>query len=284
MYIGTDGLKSHLSTLTHKAVRCTLEDGTKGILHRMPDGILFEKDNGNWTTERDIKVDGGCTFGVVYEELKKDPDYNLATNNCVQTADRVAQKISKEERERAFKQTASSVVTAGAGSVLQDVLNEREVDGNAAMLQSIGAGAGSVTGHAVHGVTGSSPIAGTTGAMMSTYVAGKFRGASDKQAVEATCQAGTTVAVQEFSRFTVHNFTRCARTAGLVALMVTDLPDIADDAMKGRYLQTVCRIWLSGFQASYSVALCSCGPVGWVASTCFDHYSSKFRDAIGRSK
>ena len=100
VYIGTDGLKSHLSTLTHKAVRCTLEDGTKGILHRMPDGIRVDKDNGNWTTERDIKVDEGSTFGGVYEELKKDPDYDLATNNCVQTADRVVKKISKvRERE-----------------------------------------------------------------------------------------------------------------------------------------------------------------------------------------
>ena len=131
-------------------------------------------------------------------------------------------------------------------------------------------------------MTGSSPVAGTAGAIVSTCVASKLQGASDEQAREASCQAGTAVAVQEFSRFTVHNCARCARTAGFAAQMGTDLPDIADDAMKGMYLQAGCRIWLSAYQAGFSIAFCSCGPVGWVASTCFDHYCSKARDAIDR--
>lgn len=98
--IGTDGLMSHVTTVSHQGVRFTLEDGTTGILHRMPDGIRVEKDNGNWTTEREFQVDPGCTFDDAYDVLKKEPDYNAVTNNCVQSAGAVAKKISMEERER----------------------------------------------------------------------------------------------------------------------------------------------------------------------------------------
>ena len=297
--IPTDGLMSDVTTVTHKGLRVTLENGKTVILHFMPTSDTkqtgeelpsldqpgewrVEEDNGNWTSEGDIDVDPGIKFGVLHKELKKEHVYNLATDNCVEKADQLAQKVSQEEREKAFKQTASAAFTAAARSVLQDALNGREVDGNAAMSQSVGAGAGSVTSHAVHGVTGSSPIAGTTGAIVATGVASKLQGASDEQVMEASRQAGMAVAAQEMVRFTVQNVTRCAKRAGLAAEMVTDLPQIADDVMKERYFQAGCRTYLSGIQALMSVAFCSFGPVGLVGSMCFDHYCSKLRDALCR--
>ena len=120
---------------------------------------------------------------LLYKELKEEHVYNLLTDNRVIKANQMAKRISQEEREKAFKQA----FTAAAGSVLQDVLNGREVDGHAAVSQSAGAGAGPLTSHTVHGVTGSSPIAGGTGACVGATSHGGRWPSSDGSGCSRSC-------------------------------------------------------------------------------------------------
>lgn len=159
------------------------------------------------------------------------------------------------------------------------------MDVEAAVSQSVAAGAGEWTNHHVKGVTGSSTVAGGVGAFVGVGVSSKLRGASDKHAMEAGGQAAMTAGAQEFARYTVHNATKCANTAGLAAEMITDVGDIWNYAVDGKADKAFARTCVSWCQAAFSVALSSSGPAGWLANTCLDHFVFRTcRDAIHRKK
>ena len=187
--IPTDGLMSDLTTLTHqgqvnfrwwKDVHFAQQAGEKHPSLDQPGEWHVEKDNGNWTSGTRHRR---WPRELLYKELKEEHVYNLLTDNRVIKANQMAKRISQEEREKAFKQA----FTAAAGSVLQDVLNGREVDGHAAVSQSAGAGAGPLTSHTVHGVTGSSPIAGGTGACVGATSHGGRWPSSDGSGCSRSC-------------------------------------------------------------------------------------------------
>ena len=278
--VPTQGLVSHVTTITHQGLRCTTETGRKVIVDRMDDGKLHVRpDNGKWTTKNKVNVDELKTLQDVLQGEKE--GYNLVANNCVQTKNRLKRKISRSERNKDLDNVRNSVGFAAGKSVLDDVADGKDVDANKATVRAAGAGAGTIVHQALENLTGSTPVGGTCGAAVANYVCGLGSGAKHEEAVNAAADASVNIAAKEIVHHTVLMSTKCAGTAGLAAEVVMDVPAAIDDLSRGKPGKAAARMFVSTHQAAFTVVLGSAGPAGWLGAMVLDSFVySKFRQGL----